>query len=172
MKPSSRHKWRLSLVTRGAERWRVVKSEVLLFTSRNPSVYRGFRQIGEEWRVKTRVVIFFETRVVFFFETRVAIFSPDISFCAWQWQEIALVKGIIVPLPGNKWNKPFASHQDYHDYLSVTLWHPISIHNLFPLLNRRIQKVPLTAQHEPKGGLKVMSNLNSKLTSLLQPQQA
>lgn len=34
------------------------------------------------------------------------------------------------------------------------------------------QKVPLTAQHEPQGGLKVMSNLNSKLTSLLQPQQA
>lgn len=34
------------------------------------------------------------------------------------------------------------------------------------------QEVPLTAQHEPQGGLKVMSNLNSKLTSLLQPQQA
>lgn len=33
------------------------------------------------------------------------------------------------------------------------------------------QEVPLTAQHEPQGGLKVMSNLNSKLTSLLQPQQ-
>ena len=106
MKTSSRHKWRLSLVTRGEERWRVVKSEVLLFTSRNPSVYRGFRQIGEEWRVKTRVVVFSETRVVVFFETRVAIFSPDISFCAWQWQEIALVKGNIVTLPGNKWNKP------------------------------------------------------------------
>lgn len=34
------------------------------------------------------------------------------------------------------------------------------------------KKVPLAAQHEPQGGLKVMSNLNSKLTSLLQPQQA
>lgn len=34
------------------------------------------------------------------------------------------------------------------------------------------QEVPLTAQHEPQGGLTVMSNLNSKLTSLLQPQQA
>ena len=34
------------------------------------------------------------------------------------------------------------------------------------------QKVPLAAQHEPQGGLKVMSNLNSKLTFLLQPQQA
>lgn len=34
------------------------------------------------------------------------------------------------------------------------------------------QKVPLTAQHEPQEGLTVMSNLNSKLTSLLQPQQA
>ena len=33
------------------------------------------------------------------------------------------------------------------------------------------QEVPLTAQPEPQGGLKVMSNLNSKLTSLLQPQQ-
>ena len=106
MKTSSRHQWRLSLVTRGEERWRVVKSGRVLFTSHTPSVYRGFRQIGEEWRVKTRVVFFFETRVVFFFETRVAIFSPDISFCAWQWQEIALVKGNIVPLPGNKWNKP------------------------------------------------------------------
>ena len=166
MKTSSRHKWRLSLVTRGEERWRVVKSEVLLFTSRNPSVYRGFRQIGEKWRVKTRVVVFSETRVVVFFETRVAIFSPDISFCAWQWQEIALVKGNIVPLPGNKWNKPLYIPSG-RDTLTPHKY-PQSISPI----NRRTQKVPLTAQHEPKGGLKVMSNLNSKLTFLLQPQQA
>ena len=164
MKTSSRHKWRLSLVTRGEERWRVVKSEVLLFTSRNPCVYRGFRQIGEEWRVKTRVV--------FFFETRVAIFSPDISFCAWWWQDIALVKGNIVPLPGNKWNKPL--------YIPSGLsWLPLSDvltthkypQSIFPHKQKNT-KVPLTAQHEPQGGLKVMSNLNSKLTFLLQPQQA
>ena len=35
--------------------WRVVKSERALFTSRNPSVYRGFRRKGEGWRVKKRL---------------------------------------------------------------------------------------------------------------------
>lgn len=39
------------------------------------------------------------------------------------------------------------------------------------ILIKDVTEVPLTAQHEPQGGLKVMSNLNSKLTSLLQPQQ-
>ena len=52
-----------------------------LFTSRNPSVYRGFRRFGEEWRVKERV----------------GIFSPDVTFCAWQWHDIALVKGNVMP---------------------------------------------------------------------------
>ena len=65
----------------GEEWWRVVKSGAPLFTTRNPSVYRGFRRFGEEWRVKKRV----------------GIFSPDVSFCAWQWQDIALVKGNIMP---------------------------------------------------------------------------
>ena len=41
-----------------AIRWRVVKSEQALFTSHNPSVYRGFRGICEEWRVKSRVGFF------------------------------------------------------------------------------------------------------------------
>lgn len=35
--------------------WRVVKSEWALFTSRSPSVYRGFRRKGEGWRVKKRL---------------------------------------------------------------------------------------------------------------------
>ena len=35
--------------------WRVVKSEWALFTSRNPSVYRGFGRKGERWRVKKRL---------------------------------------------------------------------------------------------------------------------
>ena len=39
----------------GEERWRVVKSEWALFTSRSPSVYRGFRRKGEGWRVKKRL---------------------------------------------------------------------------------------------------------------------
>lgn len=41
-----------------AIRWRVVKSEQALFTSHNPSVYRGFRGICEEWRVKSRAGFF------------------------------------------------------------------------------------------------------------------
>ena len=39
----------------GEEWWRVVKSEWALFTSRNPSVYRGFGRKGERWRVKKRL---------------------------------------------------------------------------------------------------------------------
>ena len=39
----------------GEEWWRVVKSEWALFTSRSPSVYRGFRRKGEGWRVKKRL---------------------------------------------------------------------------------------------------------------------
>ena len=35
-----------------------MKSEQALFTSHNPSVYRGFRGICEEWRVKSRVGFF------------------------------------------------------------------------------------------------------------------
>ena len=62
--------------------WRVVKSDAPLFTSRNPSVYRGFSRFGEEWRVKKRVVV---------------LPAPDVSFCAWQWQFIALVRGNVVP---------------------------------------------------------------------------
>ena len=52
---------RSSIVAGLGMRWRVVKSgeEVSqLFTSQNPSVYRGFRRFGEEWRVKARVVFF------------------------------------------------------------------------------------------------------------------
>ena len=52
---------RSSIVAGLGMRWRVVKSgEELsqLFTSQNPSVYRGFRRFGEEWRVKARVVFF------------------------------------------------------------------------------------------------------------------
>ena len=45
-------------VKSGEEWWRVVKSEQALFTSHNPSVYRGFRGICEEWRVKSRVGFF------------------------------------------------------------------------------------------------------------------
>ena len=39
----------------GEEWWRVVKSCASLFTSHTLSVYRGFRRVGEEWRVKTKV---------------------------------------------------------------------------------------------------------------------
>ena len=42
-------------VKSGEEWWRVVKSEWVLFTSRNPCVYRGFRRKGEGWRVKKRL---------------------------------------------------------------------------------------------------------------------
>ena len=38
--------------------WRVVKSEWALFTSRSPSVYRGFRRKGEGWRVKKRLGLY------------------------------------------------------------------------------------------------------------------
>ena len=69
-------------------RWRVVKRGeewASLFTSRTPpSVYRGFSRFGEEWRVKRRVVLFYKK-------------TPDVSFCAWQWQIIALVRGNVVP---------------------------------------------------------------------------
>ena len=51
---SSCHQWWPNF----AIRWRVVKSEQALFTSHNPSVYRGFRGICEEWRVKSRVGFF------------------------------------------------------------------------------------------------------------------
>ena len=61
---SSSHQWwpnfaiRWRVVKSGEEWWRVVKSEQALFTSHNPSVYRGFRGICEEWRVKSRVGFF------------------------------------------------------------------------------------------------------------------
>ena len=65
LKTSAGHQWwpnfviskRLSVypLASGEEWWRVVKSGASLFTSRNPCVYRGFRRICEEWRVKTRV---------------------------------------------------------------------------------------------------------------------
>ena len=45
---SSSHQWWPNF----AIRWRVVKSEQALFTSHNPSVYRGFRGICEEWNRK------------------------------------------------------------------------------------------------------------------------
>ena len=93
----------------GDKRWREVKSceewSTTLHLSQ-PQCLSGFQ--AKWWRVKSEnessVFLWNESSV--FFETRVAIFSPDISFCAWQWQEFALVKGNIVPLPGNKWNKP------------------------------------------------------------------
>ena len=68
LKTSAGHQWWPSLViskrlsvyplASGEEWWRVVKSEQALFTSHNPSVYRGFRGICEEWRVKSRVGFF------------------------------------------------------------------------------------------------------------------
>ena len=74
-----------------------------LFTSQNPSVYRGFRRFGEEWRVKARVVFF---SLLLFFSLFLLLLPsfafcllppPDVSFLAWQWQEIALARGNIVP---------------------------------------------------------------------------
>ena len=59
---------RSSIVAGLGMRWRVVKSgeEVSqLFTSQNPSVYRGFRRFGEEWRVKARVVFFLSSAIFF-----------------------------------------------------------------------------------------------------------
>ena len=61
MKTSSSHQWRPTFVISRRLRTytlhRVKGGEGLSkpFTSRNPSVYRGFKQKGEGWRVKSRV---------------------------------------------------------------------------------------------------------------------
>ena len=93
---------RSSIVAGLGMRWRVVKSgEELsqLFTSQNPSVYRGFRRFGEEWRVNARVVFFSQllSPSSSFSFLLLLLLPPDVSFLAWQWQEIALARGNIVP---------------------------------------------------------------------------
>ena len=72
-------------------RWRVVKSGeewyVTLHLSQ-PQCLSGFQPIW--WRVKSK-----KKSGAFIKKT------PDVSFCARQWQIIALVRGNVVPLWGN-----------------------------------------------------------------------
>ena len=73
---------RSSIVAGLGMRWRVVKSgeEVSqLFTSQNPSVYRGFRRFGEEWRVKARVVFFSPSSSFSFLLLLLLVASPSSS---------------------------------------------------------------------------------------------
>ena len=68
-------------------RWRVVKSGeewcVTLHLSQ-PQCLSGFQPIW--WRVKSK------KKSGAFIKK-----APDVSFCAWQWQIIALVRGNVVP---------------------------------------------------------------------------
>ena len=75
------------LVLCAIRRWRVVKSGeewcVTLHLSQ-PQCLSGFQPIW--WRVKSK-----KKSGAFIKKT------PDVSFCAWQWQIIALVRGNVVP---------------------------------------------------------------------------
>ena len=131
---SSMHKWCMSFMislSTCEEWWRVVKSGLPLFTSRNPNVYRGFRLIREEWRVKTRVRFFTSKTTLPAAGKHIPngdgrppeIFLPTHHFAPGNGKKLPQLRAILCHSQAKNGMSLFSTRQDYHADFPETFRH-------------------------------------------------